>query len=92
MDFQPKIDGTGDEIEELTLAAQKFIENVGEANSLEDIELDGECRFAKAVTVEGGSLISEGSLKRGHEDRDERNGPGAEAEKGGYSKMQRELS
>jgi hypothetical protein len=87
MDFQPEIDGAGDEIEELTQAAQKFIESVGEANGLERVELDSECRFTKAVTVEGGSLISEGSLKRGHKDRDERNDPGAEAEEGGYSKM-----
>ena len=54
MDFQPEIDGAGDEIEELTQAAQKFIESVGEANGLEDVELDSECRFTEAITVEGG--------------------------------------
>jgi hypothetical protein len=54
MDFQPEIDGAGDEIEELTQAVQKFIESVGEANSLEDVDLDSECQFTKAVTVEGG--------------------------------------
>jgi hypothetical protein len=30
MDFQPEIDGTGGEIEELTLAAQKFTESTSE--------------------------------------------------------------
>jgi hypothetical protein len=76
MDFQPEIDGAGDEIEELTQAVQKFIESVGEANGLEDVDLDSECQFTKAVTVGGGgSLTSEGSLKRGHKDRGERNGP-----------------
>src|SRR5271168_4626277 len=51
MDFQPEIDGAGDEIEELTQAAQKFIESVGEANGLEDVEPDSGCRFTEAVTV-----------------------------------------
>lgn len=42
----------------------------------------------KRLLLKGVSLISEGSLKRGHKDRDERNGPGTETEEGGYSKMQ----
>jgi len=33
-------------------------------------------------------VTSEGSLKRGHKDRGERNGPGTETEKRGYSKTQ----
>lgn len=64
MDFQPTIDGAGDETEELTQAAQKFIGSVGEANGLVDVELDSEYRFIEAVTAKGGSLISEGNLKR----------------------------
>jgi len=31
MDFQPEIDGAGDEIEDLAQAAQKFIESVGKS-------------------------------------------------------------
>jgi hypothetical protein len=40
MDFQPEIDGAGDEIEELSQAAQKFTESVGEANGLGGVEFD----------------------------------------------------
>jgi hypothetical protein len=39
----------------------------------------------KRLLLKGVSLINEGSLKRGHKDRDERNGPGAETEEGGHS-------
>jgi hypothetical protein len=42
----------------------------------------------KRLLLKGVSLTSEGSLKRGHKDRDERNDPGTETEEGGYSKMQ----
>ena len=87
IDFQPKIDGAGDEIEELTQAAQKFIESIGEANGLVDVELDSEYRVTEAVTAKGVSLVSEGNLKRGHRDGDESNDPGTEVE-GGYSKVQ----
>ena len=54
VDFQPEIDGAGNEIEELTPAAQKFIGSVVEANDLGDVELDNECLFTEAITVEGG--------------------------------------
>lgn len=88
MDFQPGIDGAGDEIEELTQAAQKFIGSVSEANGSVDVELDSEYRFTEAVTADGGSLISEGNFKRGHKDGDESNSSGTEVEEGEYSTIQ----
>jgi hypothetical protein len=81
--FQPEIDEAGNEDEELTQAAQNSIESVGGASGVVDVELDSEYRFTEAVTAEGGSLVSEGSLKRGHKDGDESNGSGSEVEEGG---------
>lgn len=64
---------------ELTQSGQKFMEIFGEATRLDEVQFDIAGRPVKVVTVEGGALVAEGSLRLGQEDLEHNKAPAGES-------------
>lgn len=64
---------------ELTQSGQKFMEIFGEATRLDEVQFDIAGRPVKVVTVEGGALVAEGSLRLGQEDLGHNQAPAGES-------------
>jgi hypothetical protein len=83
MDFEREVREENREVEELTQAEQKLIESFGEANGLDDVDLDREGHLLEALAAEEGTLVGEGISKLDHEDIKDINTAGADVEQGG---------